>query len=279
MAAGGTGELTIYVGDSGEKYSDPLDWRELIADGRLSPEQIVPVLRDGHLHHARAVDVPELSGLFVPNTPEPAPAGETPVLPVPADPVEAPAGVTPPEAKPQRRLVPPRLAKSPELADMEFSIGAPQTQWPEAAVPTQAAAPPAPSARRAESPGRCFVRCLTRDYARLTGRADRKELWTLALGELGVVVALTLAAAVGSGGAPGGDLGAVGTTIMVLALLFALYCVIPTFAVVVRRLHDMGVSGWVVLAGLIPYLGLVLILLAAMVPSQTRANAHGPPPS
>jgi uncharacterized membrane protein YhaH (DUF805 family) len=104
-------------------------------------------------------------------------------------------------------------------------------------------------------------------------------LWTLALGELAVVFALTLAAAVGSGGAPGGDLGTVGTAIMVLALLFALYCVIPTFAVVVRRLHDMGVSGWVVLAGLIPYLGPLLILLVAVVPSQARANAHGPPPA
>jgi hypothetical protein len=51
--AAGDDELTIYVGNGGEKYSDPQDWRELIVEGRLNGDSFVPVRRAGALHHIR----------------------------------------------------------------------------------------------------------------------------------------------------------------------------------------------------------------------------------
>jgi hypothetical protein len=54
-------DLTIYVGDAGEKYSDPDDWRELIVNGRLQPDSVIPYRRNGALAHARARDIPELA--------------------------------------------------------------------------------------------------------------------------------------------------------------------------------------------------------------------------
>lgn len=58
------GELTIYVGEAGEKYSDPTDWRDLIQTKRLTPATIIPVRREGALTHGRAGEVPELQPFF-----------------------------------------------------------------------------------------------------------------------------------------------------------------------------------------------------------------------
>ncbi len=46
----------------------------------------------------------------------------------------------------------------------------------------------------------------------------------------------------------------------ILQMVFALGLIVPSIAVGVRRLHDIGKSGWLLLIGLIPILGgLVLI--------------------
>ena len=102
-----------------------------------------------------------------------------------------------------------------------------------------------------------------RKYADATGRAPRSEYWYFRL--LYVVVlaaAVALTAAVDSL-TPGA---------MVLATL-----VLPDITVTVRRLHDTGKSGWFVLAGMIPFIG-PLLLLAWMISSSDPDNAYGPCP-
>ena len=53
---------------------------------------------------------------------------------------------------------------------------------------------------------------------------------------------------------------------------------IPGLAVQVRRFHDVGLSGWLVLIAVIPYLGGVFALVVSLIPSQNGANKHGPYP-
>ena len=54
---------------------------------------------------------------------------------------------------------------------------------------------------------------------------------------------------------------------------------LPLLAVAVRRLHDVGRSGWFVLLGLIPVVGELVLLYFLVQPSQPESNAYGPPPT
>jgi len=46
----------------------------------------------------------------------------------------------------------------------------------------------------------------------------------------------------------------------------------------VRRLHDMGWSGWLILLSLLPYIGSVFFLLMILLPGNKSANQYGAPP-
>ncbi|PWJ18169.1 DUF805 domain-containing protein [Jannaschia seohaensis] len=62
-----------------------------------------------------------------------------------------------------------------------------------------------------------------------------------------------------------------------LALLWIFGLAVPSLAVSVRRLHDVGWSGWWMLAGLVGVGWIFLILLFAW-PGQATANRFGPRP-
>ncbi|KFE53394.1 DUF805 domain-containing protein [Pseudomonas syringae] len=46
----------------------------------------------------------------------------------------------------------------------------------------------------------------------------------------------------------------------------------------VRRLHDMGWSGWLILLSLLPYMNSVFFLLMVLIPGNKSANQYGAPP-
>lgn len=64
-------------------------------------------------------------------------------------------------------------------------------------------------------------------------------------------------------------------------LLYGLFCLavlIPALAVGVRRLHDVGKSGWMMLVGLIPFVGGIWLLVLYCTDSQYGENQWGPNP-
>jgi uncharacterized membrane protein YhaH (DUF805 family) len=69
----------------------------------------------------------------------------------------------------------------------------------------------------------------------------------------------------------------VGLFAIVVALMY-LFFVLPGIAVMIRRFHDVGLSGWLVLVGLIPYLGGLITFIITLLPSEARPNKHGPVP-
>ncbi|MCF0234030.1 MAG: DUF805 domain-containing protein [Thermoguttaceae bacterium] len=59
---------------------------------------------------------------------------------------------------------------------------------------------------------------------------------------------------------------------------YFLFVLITLFFVSVRRLHDIGLSGWALLIGLIPGIGeLAIFVLLYLVPGQPHANGYGAP--
>ena len=93
-----------------------------------------------------------------------------------------------------------------------------------------------------------------RSYARFSGRASRSEYWwgalayTLALLLCGVFVAVA------------GD-GTLGGLTLTLAGIVILGGAIPNWALLVRRLHDANLSGWMSLLTLLPYVAVVFGIL------------------
>lgn len=103
--------------------------------------------------------------------------------------------------------------------------------------------------------------CLLQKYADFNGRASLAEFWWFAL--FGVIVHV-LGDAVFRHGVMG---------------LVTLALVLPSLAVMARRLHDTGRSGWAQLLWIIPVLGWAILLFMAAQPSHAHANPYGAPPA
>ena len=120
-------------------------------------------------------------------------------------------------------------------------------------------------------------------YADFSGRSRRKEFWSYILAVwVATFVLMYLDSALGLGGtatsyAEGGSVG-FNMTGGVLTLLFALAILVPNIAVSVRRLHDVGKSGWMLLIGLIPLIGWIYLLVQYLQPGTAGPNAYGPDP-
>jgi uncharacterized membrane protein YhaH (DUF805 family) len=108
-------------------------------------------------------------------------------------------------------------------------------------------------------------------YATFTGRASLGEYWWwvlfvgLSYMVLGLLVNLT------DGG--GTQLGFFG----VVALLGYLATIIPSIAVAVRRLHDVGRSGWWFLITFIPFIGSLILFIFLVTSTTPTAAQYGPP--
>ena len=112
-----------------------------------------------------------------------------------------------------------------------------------------------------------------RKYAEFDGRARRTEYWMFTLFNFLAVLALGVVGVVGL--AISKDYGAV---LFVPVGIYGLAAVIPSLAVGVRRLHDSGKSGWLILIGLIPYVGGVVQIVLMCLDSQPGVNQYGPNP-
>jgi uncharacterized membrane protein YhaH (DUF805 family) len=110
-----------------------------------------------------------------------------------------------------------------------------------------------------------------KQYATFEGRARRKEYWFYALFYL--LFLLGLAMVDGLTGTYDADVG-----LGLLSGLYILATIIPSVAVMVRRLHDTNRTGWWVLIGLVPLLGDIVLLVFACLDSQPGGNRFGPNP-
>jgi len=112
-----------------------------------------------------------------------------------------------------------------------------------------------------------FLDVITKKYAEFNGRATRSEYWYFTLFSL---IAYIIA------GVVDGLLAGVTGGLPALSILLMLGFLIPSIAVGVRRLHDIGKSGWWYLLALVPLVSLVLI--AFFVIDSKEDNQYGPNP-
>ena len=104
--------------------------------------------------------------------------------------------------------------------------------------------------------------CLMQKYVDFDGRATRSEYWWFVLFYIIAYIGLAVVDAMLTGG--------------LLVLVFALGMLIPNITAGVRRMHDIDKSGWWLLIGIIPLVGLVLIYFLAKK-GTPGPNRFGPP--
>jgi uncharacterized membrane protein YhaH (DUF805 family) len=106
-----------------------------------------------------------------------------------------------------------------------------------------------------------------KNYAVFSGRARRTEFWMFIL--VNILVTMLLAFVDSSLGMT------VSYGVGTLSSLYGLAVLIPSIAVAVRRLHDTGRSGWWWLISLVPFIGIIVLLVFAAQDSQPSNNKYG----
>jgi uncharacterized membrane protein YhaH (DUF805 family) len=112
------------------------------------------------------------------------------------------------------------------------------------------------------------------NYATFSGRATRSEYWFFVLFNLiFIILAMLLDNAFGTTIKMGYGISLPYGYIYIAYLIISL---LPSFAVGVRRLHDVGKSGWFFLISLIPIIGAIWLLVLLFTDSNVGENKYGP---
>jgi uncharacterized membrane protein YhaH (DUF805 family) len=112
------------------------------------------------------------------------------------------------------------------------------------------------------------IKTVLSKYVTFSGRARRSEYWFWLLA---IVIANFVASFIDRG--LGTEPGKVG----IISGLLVLATFLPNLAVTVRRLHDTSRTGWWVLIGLVPIVGVIVLIVFAAQDSHGD-NAYGPSP-
>ena len=102
------------------------------------------------------------------------------------------------------------------------------------------------------------------NYANANGRARRSEFWYWVLFQFIVQFIAAIISRM--------------TGISIITLIASLALTFPSVCVGIRRLHDIGMSGWYYLVSFIPVVGLILLIVWGTRDSQPGQNQYGPNP-
>ena len=109
-----------------------------------------------------------------------------------------------------------------------------------------------------------YLKVVRDNYANFNGRASRQEYWMFFLfNMIFAIVIMGIDIILGLG---------------FLNVIYSLVVMIPGMAVNIRRLHDIGKSGWMVLIVLIPCIGAFWLLYLMVQDSSPLDNEYGPSP-
>ena len=111
------------------------------------------------------------------------------------------------------------------------------------------------------------VKTCFQKYVCFEGRARRSEYWYFCLfNSLVSLAVMVTGKAIGDG------------VYETLSGLVSLAFLLPGLGVSVRRLHDVGKSGWYLLMSLIPIVGAVLVIVKLATDGEPGVNQYGPNP-
>lgn len=110
------------------------------------------------------------------------------------------------------------------------------------------------------------IRSVFTQYAVFSGRARRSEYWYFVL--LSFIVGFVINLIFRNSSSMG----------LVLESLWAVATLVPSLAVGARRLHDTNKSGWLLLIGLVPFVGWIVLIVLMALEGTPGSNQYGASP-
>jgi uncharacterized membrane protein YhaH (DUF805 family) len=103
-------------------------------------------------------------------------------------------------------------------------------------------------------------------YAVFKGRATRSEYWFFVLFNFIISIVLGIVANL------------IGDVWNILGMVYGLFVLLPGLGVLVRRLHDVGKSFWMIFVSLIPIIGIIWLFVLMVTDSNPGENKYGSNP-
>lgn len=114
-----------------------------------------------------------------------------------------------------------------------------------------------------------YLNVVKNNYFQFHGRMARAEFWWFTLMNFLIALALTFIVLL---------LFAMKNTDLAIAIIgiYYLALLLPSLGTQIRRLHDIGMSGWWILINLVPYIGAIALLIMLILPSKPSGEVYGP---
>jgi uncharacterized membrane protein YhaH (DUF805 family) len=120
-----------------------------------------------------------------------------------------------------------------------------------------------------------FINAFRYNYANFEGRARREEFWMFNLFH---ILFFMVPYFVGIGLAVSNPESPSFMIIFAIVGLYVLASFVPGLAITVRRLHDVGKSGWYYFISFIPLVGAIWLFVLLVTDSEYGENIYGPNP-
>lgn len=104
-----------------------------------------------------------------------------------------------------------------------------------------------------------------KNYAVFTGRSTRADFWIFTFFNTLIWITLLFLPSTYE------PIVEIGTWVF---MLYCIVIIIPTISICVRRLHDIGKSGWWYWVSIIPYIGGVILLVFMLIKSDVGLNKY-----
>jgi uncharacterized membrane protein YhaH (DUF805 family) len=109
-----------------------------------------------------------------------------------------------------------------------------------------------------------WKRVVLERYAQFTGRSGRAEFWWYFLAALIIGIVFNVLIAIAS-------------AFWIIYVIYGLAVLIPGIAVGIRRLHDTDKTGWWLLIGLVPFVGIIVLIVFWATEGTPGPNKYGVP--
>lgn len=101
-------------------------------------------------------------------------------------------------------------------------------------------------------------------YSVFDGRSNRAEFWNFFWVNLAISILISIFSKM------------IGNESNFLGMLYSLVVFLPSTALSIRRLHDVGKSGWMLLVSFIPVIGFIWLLILMATEGNKEENEYGP---
>ncbi len=121
-----------------------------------------------------------------------------------------------------------------------------------------------------------YKKVVFENYSNFSGRASRSEYWYFTLCNLLIIFSLVIIQVLCQTVFQDNIIGTVfGVLLALCTFAYYLGIIVPTIAVVVRRLHDVNKSGWFYFIALIPLIGGIWLLVLLFTSGDEGENDYG----